>query len=167
MPRFAAVLLFVTVVLAIGCSKSRESSQVVPAPEKVANSQETATNSATPAPDPDTDRIRQAIEDHVRNDREINLSAIDMTIDSVKINGDQAEAEATFRVKQGGATMEMVYFLARHGQDWLVAKDQPANGQFVHPPTDQTHSNTTPGAAAPEMPDVQEFLRQHPAPSSN
>jgi hypothetical protein len=166
MPRFAAVLPFVTMVLAIGCSKSR-SSQLVPAPEKVANSQESATNSAAPTPGGDADLIRQAVEDHVRNDREINLSAIDMTVDSVKVNGNQAEAQATFRIKQGDASMEMVYFLERHGNGWRVTKDQPANGQFVHPPMDQTHSNTTPGPAAPEMPDVQEFLRQHPAPSSN
>lgn len=115
----------------------------------------------------DTDLVRQAVEDHVRNDREINLSAMDMNVDSIKLNGDQAQANVTFRAKQGGATMAIIYSLERRGNGWQVSTAQPADGEFVHPSLDATHPVTSPNPNAPAMPDIQEFLKNHPATSKN
>jgi hypothetical protein len=111
--------------------------------------------------------IRQAVEDHVRNDQGIKLSAMDMTVDSASVQGDRAQAIATFRVKQGGASMAMAYSLERHASGWIVVKGQPAEGQYVHPPMDKTHSGTSPNSSAPTMPDVQNYLKNHPAPNKN
>ena len=76
------------------------------------NSQTTATTPAQTAaiPSPtlsqvstsDEEAIRQAVEDHVRNNKGINMAAMDMSVDSITVNGDQAQANATFRLKQGG-----------------------------------------------------------------
>jgi hypothetical protein len=92
---------------------------------------------------------------------------MDMSVDSVNFNGDQAQANVTFRVKQGGSSMEMIYWLGRQGGVWQVAKSQPADGQFVHPPIDPTHPSASPNPTVPAMPDVQEFLNDHPAMNSN
>jgi len=104
--------------------------------------------------------------DHVRNDHGVNMSAMDMSVDSVNVSGDQAQANATFRVKQGGATMAMVYSLQRHGKGWLVVNGHPSDGQFVHPPMDKTHSGMSANPSAPGMPDVDKFLKTHPATTS-
>jgi len=95
------------------------------------------------------------------------MSAMDMSVDSVSVTGDQAQANATFRVKQGGTSMAMVYSLQRRGNGWLVVNGQPSDGQFVHPPMDKTHSGTSTNPSAPAMPDVHDFLKNHPATSSN
>jgi len=161
--RFAIWLSIFAALSAAGCSKSSEPSAV----------QKSADVNLPPAAgadfgasrsDSDSELIRQAVENHVRNDRGINLSAMDMRVDSVDINTDKAQARASFRVKQGGATMQMVYFLERHGKGWLVLKDEPAEGQFVHPPMDRAHSGLTlPNSSATGMPDVHEFFQSHAA----
>lgn len=105
----------------------------------------------------DKDAITRAVEDHVRNNKGINLAAMDMSVDSVQVNGDQAQASATFRLKQGGTSMAMTYSLTRHANGWLVLSDQPADGEFVHPPTDKVHSGlgnpANPAGASGTMPD--------------
>ena len=103
----------------------------------------------------------------MRRDQEINLSAMDMNVDSVTLNGDQAQARVTFRAREGGATMAMIYLLQRKGDGWQVASGQPAEGEFVHPPMDQAHPGTSGKAPAPAMPDIEEFLKKHSSASSN
>jgi hypothetical protein len=126
-----------------------------------------ATSSAPQATSSDSDAIRAAIEDHLRNDHNINMAAMDVSIDSVSINGDQAQANAAFHLKQGGTGMAMTYFLERHTNGWLVMRSQSSDGQFVHPPTDTVHSGTATSPAAPAMPDVSNFLKNHAPPNSN
>lgn len=163
--RFAIWLSISAALSAAGCSKSSEPSVVQNS--TVSTPPAAAADFGASKPGSDSDLIRQAVEDHVRNDRGINLSAMDMSVDTVDINGDKAQARASFRVKQGGATMQMVYFLERHGKGWLVLKDEPAEGQFVHPPMDRVHSGLAPpSSSAAGMPDVHEFLQSHPATSS-
>jgi hypothetical protein len=157
-------LIFVA-SLGTGCSKSGQSSQVLQAPVRTLNSPQTPDTNSGPSPaSSDADLVRQAIEDHVRNDREINISALEMSIDSVNLEGDRAQAKVTFRASQGGATMTMIYFLERRPEGWQVRKGQPADGQFVHPPIDQSMSPTL---STPARPDIQEFLKNHPATGSN
>jgi hypothetical protein len=171
--RFVVLCFVLAVASASGCSNKSAGSSQASAASPVAQPSQSIASSATPAPaasskfaqGSDADLVRQAVEDHVRNDRGINLSAMDMSVDSVSIAGDRAQANATFRVKQGGAAMVMVYSLERQGGGWLVVNDQPAGGQFAHPPMDQAHSGMSgaPDSSAPGMPDVQEFLKTHPA----
>ena len=129
-----------------------------------------AASSATqPLSGSDADAVRAAIEDHLRNDHGINMSAMEMTVDSVGVKGDQAQANAAFHLKQGGTGMTMTYFLERHADGWLVMRSQPGDGQFVHPPMDKNHSGMATNAAAPPpgMPDITDFLKNHPAPNCN
>jgi hypothetical protein len=116
----------------------------------------------------DADVVRAAIEDHLRNNHSINMAAMEMTVDSVSVNGDQAQANASFRVKQGGTGMVMTYFLERHGNGWLVIRSQPSDGQFVHPPMDKVHSGATASPpTTPAVPDVSDFLKNHAPPNTN
>jgi hypothetical protein len=101
--------------------------------------------------------------DHVRNNKGINMAAMHISVDSVQVRGDQAQANATFRLKQGGTSMVMVYSLSRHAAGWIVMSEQPADGQFVHPPVDKAHSApASPTAAAPlgnTVPDFTDLLK--------
>jgi len=91
------------------------------------------------------------------------MDALEMSVDSISVSGDEAHVNATFRVKQGGAAMAMAYLLQRRGSGWIVVSSQPGGGQFVHPPMDNATSKTAPNGANPAMPDVQDFLKKHPA----
>ncbi|HXX00679.1 MAG TPA: hypothetical protein VEJ00_05655 [Candidatus Acidoferrales bacterium] len=165
--RLAILPLVLAAAFVLGCSKESQPSQMpassAAAPDASSATMPSAPGSSAPASGSDADQIRQAVIDHVRNDRGVNMSAMDMSVDLVNVNGDQAQANATFRVKQGGATMTMVYSLQRHGNGWLVVNGQPSDGQFVHPPMDRTHSGVSASPGAPEMPDVREFLKTHPS----
>jgi len=169
--RFAIVFLILAAVFTVGCNKSDQSVHVPPSSASASNAVSTpmpeAPTAGTPASGSDVDLIRRAVEDHVRSDRGINMSAMDMSVDSVSVNGDQAQANVTFRVKQGGASITMVYSLQRHANGWLVMSSQPTDGQFVHPPMDKTHSGMSPSQPVPGMPDVQDFLKNHPAANTN
>jgi len=157
--------------IALGCNKSGQPSEPSAAQPSPPSGADATSSPAAPvsnfAPGSDAGLVRQAIEDHVRNDRGISLSAMDMSVDSVHITGNQAQANVTFRIKQGDQTMVMVYSLERRGNGWLVTKDEPANGGFVHPTMDQTHSAAPPTSSGSAMPDVHEFLKNHPATTTN
>jgi len=160
--RASIPLLILAAASVTGCNKNdRPIGVAIP-------TQQSSPVTSTPASASDSDLVNQAVQDHLRENKGINMSAMDMTVDSVTINGDNAQANATFRVKGGGATMEMVYSLQRHGNGWLVMKSQPSNGEYVHPPLDKIHSGVVSPVPAPSgMPDVTDFLRNHPAAKSN
>jgi len=171
MPRAILSLLVLAALGAFGCNRSepQPSPGAAPGSQDSPSAPPAAPLAGSPASPGDTALVTQAIQEHLRDNKGINLSAMDMTVDSVAIDGDRAQANATFRVRGGGATMEMVYSLERHGAGWLVLKSHPSNGEFVHPPMDSAHS----GAAAPASPtppgtpDVTDFLKNQPAPKSN
>jgi hypothetical protein len=112
-----------------------------------------------PARSPDEAAIATAIERHLKENSGINMSAMDMAIDSISIQGDQAQANVTFRLKQGGTTMQMSYFLARHARDWLVLRNQPGEGQFAHPPMDKTHSRMAEISQQAGSPNLRRFYK--------
>lgn len=157
-----------------GCSQNNQTAQpsvTTTASDPVSEPPTSAARvAAQPASGSNADAIRAAVEDHLRNDHGINMSVMDISIDSVSINGDKAQANAAFHLKQGGTGMTMTYFLERHANGWLVMRNQPAGGQFVHPPMDKVHSGMSGNAAPPPasgMPDVTDFLKNHPTPSNN
>ena len=163
-----ALIVFVA-VFSNGCNKNDATVPVSDATPSGAPAAMAATsNPGTPASAHDSELIRQAVEDHLRTNKGINMSAMDMTVDSVTVDGDHAQANATFRVKGGGAAMAMVYSLERSGDRWVVGKSQPSNGEFVHPPMDKVDSG--PAATAPPAsgtPDVTDFLKNQSVPKSN
>ncbi len=116
----------------------------------------------------DQQGIRTAIEDHLRSNSSLNLGAMEMVVDSVAIEGDQAQAHASFHVKNGGATgMTMQYFLQRNGSGWIVTSGQPADGNTQLPPSTSSQPGPNTTQSTPSMPDVDAFFKDHPAAKSN
>lgn len=146
---------------AAGCGKVEQSSPQnstagTAPPASVAPPQ---TASGVPTASPDEAAIRAAIERHLKENSGINMSAMDMALDSVSMQGDQAQANVTFRLKQGGTTMQMSYFLSRHAKDWLVMRSQPGGGQFAHPPLDKTHSGMAENSQPAGSPNLRQFYK--------
>ncbi|MGC2333471.1 MAG: hypothetical protein WA581_18620 [Candidatus Acidiferrales bacterium] len=156
-----AIAAIVAAICASGCSKANP-----PAASAIV-SDGAATSAGGAASSADVDGIRAAIEEHVRNDRSVNMDMLAMSIDSVSVNGNQAHAEAAFRPKQGGTGMAMTYLLKRQGNGWVVTSGQPSDEQFAHPPTDGVHSGMPANPDEPAIPDLTDFLRNKTSDSKN
>lgn len=93
----------------------------------------------------DNDAIRAGILQHLTAVGTLNMSAMDMDIRSVSINGNQAHAEVVFRPKTGapaGAGMQVAYNLEKHDGAWVVQKTQSTGGMIQHPdPSKNPHQN--------------------------
>jgi hypothetical protein len=167
--RMVAITAVVAAILASGCSKANQQGPSTDgAPVISSGSDPTfAAGLGQQASDADAREIRAAIEDHVRNDRSINMGRMDISVDSVSVNGNQAHAEAAFRLKQGGTGMAMTYFLERQSHGWVVTRGQPSDGEFVHPPMDGAHSAMPPNTGEPAIPDLTDFLRSKPSDNKN
>lgn len=148
-----------------GCSKksNQASSSTVPA----ADAGSTSSGANAGVSSADANGIRAAIEDRLRERQGLNMSAMEMNLDSVSINGDKAQARASFHVKNGATGMIMNYFLQRSGNGWVVTNAQPADGNTTLPPTSSPHPGTDTTQSQPSMPDVNAFFKNHPAPKSN
>lgn len=107
----------------------------------------------------DNEAIRASIVQHLNSLKSLNLSAMDMEIKQVAINGTQAQAQVEFRPKSGappGAGMQVGYTLERRDGAWVVLKSQ-VGGEIIHPgagqPPDSVHGSM-PGALPPGHPPV-------------
>lgn len=93
----------------------------------------------------DNDAIRAGILQHLTQIGTLNMSAMDMDIRTVTINGNQAHAEVEFRPKTGGtpgAGMQVAYNLEKRDGTWVVLKSQPIGGMIQHPdPGQNPHKN--------------------------
>jgi hypothetical protein len=93
----------------------------------------------------DNDAIRAGIMQHLNGVGTLNMSAMDMEIQSVSINGNQAHAEVVFRPKNSartGAGMQVAYNLEKREGAWVVQKSQPNGGMIQHPDTTKNpHQN--------------------------
>jgi hypothetical protein len=93
----------------------------------------------------DSDAIRTAILQHLAGVGTLNMTAMNMDIRSVSVNGTQAHAEVEFRPKTGaapGAGMQVGYNLEKRDGTWVVLKAQTLGGAMQHPDTSQNpHQN--------------------------
>jgi hypothetical protein len=93
----------------------------------------------------DNDAIRAGIMQHLTGIGTLNMTAMDMDIRSVSINGNQAHAEVEFRPKTGGAPgtgMQVGYNLEKRDGTWVVLKTQAVGGMIQHPdPNQNPHQN--------------------------
>ena len=93
----------------------------------------------------DRDAIRAGILQHLTAISTLNMSAMDMDIRSVSVNGNQAHAEVEFRPKTGGGPgggMQVAYDLEKRDGAWVVLKSQPLGGMIQHPdPNQNPHEN--------------------------
>jgi hypothetical protein len=107
----------------------------------------------------DNDGIRAGIMKHLAGVGTLNMTAMDMDIHTVSINGNQAHAEVEFRPKNGspaGAGMQVGYNLEKRDGTWVVLKTQTLGGTMQHPdPNQNPHQNKDvhPGAL-PNFSDV-------------
>jgi hypothetical protein len=93
----------------------------------------------------DSDGIRTGINEHLASLKTINLSAMDMNITNVSVQGNQAQAQVEFRPKTGGppgAAMQISYSLEKQNGLWVVQNTQPMGGSIQHPgPGENPHTN--------------------------
>jgi hypothetical protein len=109
----------------------------------------------------DADAIRAGINTHLSGLKTINLSAMDMTVNSFSIQGNTAQAAVEFRPKTGapaGAGMQVNYTLEKQNGVWVVQNTAPAGGAIQHPaPGSDPHATMTPGPAG-QLPDLHELV---------
>ncbi len=109
----------------------------------------------------DTDGIRLGINQHLSALKSLNLSAMDMNIQNLSVQGNQAEAQVEFRPKTGapqGAGMQVSYKLEKQDGKWVVQNSQPAGGAIEHPkPGENPHQN--PASSSPgTLPDFRNLV---------
>jgi hypothetical protein len=101
----------------------------------------------------DQDAIRASIDKRLSARPDLNLSAMDREVKQISVNGDHASAQVEFRVKQGGASMQVEYTLERQGGEWNIVGSQPSGGQNPHSgmgmPPAATGSNSPPQGHPP------------------
>jgi hypothetical protein len=91
----------------------------------------------------DNEAIQAAITQHLASVSGLNLNAMDMVVQNVAINGNQAQAQVEFHLRGNtdrGGTMKVGYQLEKRGGEWTVTKSQP--GAVVAAPeasSPQTH----------------------------
>ena len=160
-----AAVVGLLLFFAMGCGNSTSSTASTEIPAANAGSFDgPPVNQATPAPANDSDAITAAIRTHLASNSSINMAAMEMTVTQVNITGNQAQADAEFHLKQGGTSMQMIYFLQRHANGWIVSRSQPSGGQFAHPPMDKTHSGL---GGAPAHPKIEDFFQTAPPAGGN
>ncbi|HEV7966922.1 MAG TPA: hypothetical protein VGP19_05100 [Candidatus Acidoferrales bacterium] len=105
----------------------------------------------------DADAIRSGINQHLASLKTLNLSAMDMNITNVSVQGNQAQAQVEFKPKTGapqGAGMQVAYSLEKQNGLWVVQNTQPAGGSIEHPaPGENPHAN----AASPSSGSMPNF----------
>jgi hypothetical protein len=116
----------------------------------------------------DTDGIRAGINQHLNSLKTLNLSAMDMNIQNVSIQGNQAQVQVEFRPKTGspqGAGMQVNYSLVKQDGNWIVQNTQPAGGSLEHPAPGQNPDANSTSPASGAVPDFSKLLHNG-APSS-
>ena len=102
--------------------------------------------------------IRSGILQHLNAIGTLNMSAMDMEVRSLVVNGNQAHAEVEFRPKTGGAPgagMQVAYNLEKREGAWVVLKTQPLGGMIHHPdPNQNPHTNPGVHSGLPKFSDI-------------
>jgi hypothetical protein len=115
----------------------------------------------------DSDAIRAGILQHLNAVGTLNMSAMEMDIRSVSINGNQAHADVVFRPKTGapaGAGMQVAYNLEKRDSAWVVQKTQSNGGMIQHPDTNKNpHQN--PDVHSGNLPNFSDIMNPVGAPS--
>ena len=108
----------------------------------------------------DNDAIRAGILRHLTSVGTLNMSAMDMDVRSVSVNGNQAHAEVEFRPKNSGtpgAGMHVAYNLEKRDGAWVVLKTQSLGGMIQHPDPGQ-NPHTNPDVHSGAMPNFNQLL---------
>ena len=108
----------------------------------------------------ESDAIRDGIRQYLGSLNTLNLSAMDMNVTNVKIDGTEARADVEFTPKTGGAPgagMKISYSLEKRGDQWLVVGKNAIGGTIDHP-TGNATVHTQPGEMHGNLPNFHELL---------
>ena len=115
----------------------------------------------------DSAAIRSGILQHLNAIGNLNISAMDMDVRTVSINGNQAHAEVEFRPKTGGvpgAGMQVAYNLEKREGSWVVLKTEPLGGTIQHPDPNQ-NQHTNPNVHSGALPKFGDILNPADSPA--
>ena len=112
--------------------------------------------------------IRIAIEAHLAHKGTLNLQAFDTVVKQVTIQGDRAQAQVEFHVKNGPGMMQLTYALQKTGGTWAVVESNPVNADFSHPSLDSSQSPAmgTPAGSDPVVSDAVRNFKMGGTPAS-
>ena len=116
------IFLVVSAVVFAGCQ--RPSNSVSGAP--VLASADASPNEA----------IRAAIQVHLAHNGNLSLRSFDTEVKQVKLEGDDAQVQVEFHVKNGAGKMQLSYALTRRDGTWSVVGSTPGGSNFSHPALD-------------------------------
>lgn len=120
------ITLVVSVAILAGCQKHANFLSSAP-----------AVTSADGSPN---DTIRTAIRAHLAHKGNLNLSAFDTDVKQITIDGDYAQAQVEFRVKNGSGAMQLTYQLEKRNGAWAIVESQPVGSNFSHPALDKAQT---------------------------
>jgi hypothetical protein len=106
------------------------------------------------------DAIRSAIDAHVAAKGNLNPSAFQTEIQKVTIQGEQAQADVVFHVKNGPGMMQLGYHLTKAGGNWTVVQSNPVGSNFAHPSLDGNGSSASGPPQSGAAPDIFDAIHQ-------
>jgi hypothetical protein len=89
--------------------------------------------------------IRTAIQAHLAHKGNLNLQAFDMNVQTVTVQGDHAQAQVAYNVKNGPGVMQLTYALEKRDGSWAVIESNPVGSNFSHPSLDGTQNPAASG----------------------
>src|ERR1700676_895963 len=126
-----AITLFLSTV-AVGCQQNGNSVSRAPAVASADAGQ--------------NDAIRSAIQAHLAHNGNLSLNSFDTEVKQVTLDGDHAQAQVEFHVKNGPGTMQLTYALAKHDGAWSVVESTPGGSNFSHPALDKSQAPAAGGS---------------------
>jgi hypothetical protein len=141
MKRWLPVLLLAGAAL-VSCQEGPQApapGDVPPPPGATAAAPEAGTPNA---------QIEAAIRSYLANRPGLNLDNMTLEFGTVKIEGEQAEADVVFRSKNGAGEMSMHYTLDREGEAWKVRQpERHGTGEGQMPPGHPPVNPPSPGSS--------------------
>jgi len=92
----------------------------------------------------ETAAIRTALQNYLSQRGNLNMAGMDVDVQVMRMDGQTADVNVTFRAKQGGGEMQMAYQLERQGNAWVVKGSRSGMGGAGHPAVGE--GSETPGA---------------------
>lgn len=101
--------------------------------------------------------IQAALMKYLNERGTLNVAAMDVNIEELKIAGDRADAQVMFRTKQGQGEMRLAYVLLRQNGTWVVQAPQRSETGMPHggvamPPGQTTLPSDHPPVTSPQQP---------------
>src|ERR1700722_16814849 len=114
-------------------------------------------------------QIRAVIQSRVTGNSNLNAQAFDTVVNSVTINGDHAQAQVDFRLKNGPGAMKLNYQLEKRDGTWVVTDRNPIGDSPPNPAVDQSQVPASGGAdphagASHSLSDTLRSFKQESAP---